>query len=133
MRAFKLLVLFIMLSAAYGFAGVITLDSIRAEFHPGTGTDSTVLKTAQDSWFSRDKGLHLTGSIILTAGLSKCLERFGENRLHQARRKGMTVTFVLGLSKEFRDGCQVRNRFSYKDLAYDILGTVIGGLIVSID
>jgi uncharacterized protein YfiM (DUF2279 family) len=42
------------------------------------------------------------------------------------------LSFSLGLGKEIYDHRKPSNRFSYKDLTADIVGIVIGVIIVSI-
>jgi putative lipoprotein len=85
-----------------------------------------------DSWFSRDKGLHLAGSLMTTVAISKSLQHFGNTSSARASYWGVGLSFSLGLGKEIYDHRKPSNRFSYKDLTADIVGIVIGVIIVSI-
>lgn len=44
----------------------------------------------------------------------------------------MLIVFILGLSKEIFDSKQQDDKFDVKDLLADILGIIIGGLILMI-
>lgn len=85
-----------------------------------------------DPWFSRDKGLHLVGSLMTTVAISKSLQRFGNASAGRATYWGIGFSFSLGLGKEIYDHRKPFNRFSFKDLTADIAGIVIGSIIVSI-
>lgn len=90
------------------------------------------VKKTYDSWFSPDKGLHLVGSMISTIATTKSIERFGNKKTKQATFVGMGFTLSLGLGKEVWDSRSPKNIFSTKDLFMDVLGTLIGGLLVSL-
>jgi|GEM_PF-402997 len=96
------------------------------------GDSLAVAREFIDSWFSRDKGLHLAGSLMTTVAISKSLQRFGNKSSTKASYWGVGLTFSLGLGKEIYDHRKPSNRFSYKDLTADIVGIVIGVILVSI-
>lgn len=85
----------------------------------------------QDKWLGADKGLHVLGSAICTIGVTKCLQRFADTGKRSSLLFGCGITFSLGVTKEFRDVTVAKNHFSYKDLIADIIGVMIGGVIVS--
>jgi len=99
---------------------VSTVDSLRKPvFH--------------DSWFSRDKGLHGAGSLILTAAVFNVQYRFGKSVREDAVLTSVGTALMVGISKELFDASRVNNHFSYKDLIYDVLGIMIAGVLISSD
>lgn len=98
-----------------------------------TENDSLSKPVIRDSWFSRDKGLHFSGSLILAAGMSNVHHRFGESSKREAIRTGAAITLLVGIGKELFDSTRVNNHFSYKDLSYDIFGILIAGVLIQSD
>ena len=86
-----------------------------------------------DRWIAVDKGYHLIGSIISTTGISNSCMQFVDIKKEKSIRMGAGITFALGLGKEFWDGHKNDNSFSWKDLSADILGIIIGTLLLQID
>ena len=86
-----------------------------------------------DRWIAVDKGYHLIGSIISTTGISNSCMQFADIKKEKSIRMGAGITFALGLGKEFWDGHKNDNSFSWKDLSADILGIIIGTLLLQID
>jgi len=43
---------------------------------------------------------------------------------------GMTFSFSLGIAKEYRDRYSSSGMFSWKDLAVDLFGVCLGGLLL---
>lgn len=87
--------------------------------------------TLDDSWFGRDKVHHfLSSAFLTTAGYYFCKEERGFSN-YKSQQGGISFSLSLGLLKEIRDGRKPNNAFSVKDLVADILGTVVGVLIVS--
>ena len=86
-----------------------------------------------DRWIAVDKGYHLIGSIISTTGISNSCMQFVDIKKEKSIRMGAEITFALGLGKEFWDGHKNDNSFSWKDLSADILGIIIGTLLLQID
>jgi uncharacterized protein YfiM (DUF2279 family) len=93
-------------------------------------SDTNILK---DQWFAADKGYHLIGSIISTAGISNSCMQFADIKKEKSIRIGAGFTFMLGLGKEFWDRNQKDNIFSWKDLSADVLGILIGITLLQID
>lgn len=85
---------------------------------------------APDRWIGQDKVLHLLGSIILTS-----MGTWGHENVHgyrnQAVRFGMGFSVTAGLIKEWFDGQSTSNRFSWKDMAVNCIGTLMAGLILA--
>ncbi len=92
-----------------------------------------VQKTAHDSWVSRDKGLHLVGSMISTIAVSKISQTFYAKSHSESIKIGIGFTFGLGLGKELWDSTKKNNKFSYKDLTADIIGIIIGSAILNFE
>jgi uncharacterized protein YfiM (DUF2279 family) len=86
-----------------------------------------------DSWFSVDKGYHLIGSLISTTGITNSALQFAKFDKEESLYAGAGFTFALGLGKELWDGHKADNRFSWKDLTADMIGILIGSLIMQID
>jgi len=95
--------------------------------------DTLVTKSAQDFWFSRDKGLHLNGSIILTTGIGTSLRRYSDFPDKKIIKTAAGFTLMTGIFKEIIDGTRKNNRFSWKDLSYDVAGVLIGIVILNIE
>ncbi len=86
-----------------------------------------------DSWFGRDKGLHLIGSLIGTTLISNINKNaFGMNNSN-SKTVGAGVVISLGFIKETLDSRQIKNRFSWKDLLADFAGVLLGLAILEID
>ena len=83
-----------------------------------------------DSWLGVDKAVHLTGSMILTAGVSKGLQKLADISKDKSIVIGFGFTFALGAGKEIWDSGKCGNFFSYKDLTANIIGACIGAVLV---
>ena len=87
--------------------------------------------TVTDYWFSRDKTHHfLTSAFLTTAGFYFFREQSRWSNLN-SQQGAVCFSLSLGLIKEIRDGRKKTNDFSWKDLTVDILGSVLGLVIVS--
>lgn len=79
-----------------------------------------------DRWLARDKAAHASLSCALVGfGYHWATRESGSGR-PAARTGSALITLSLGTAKEARDGCSQGNRFSWKDLAADVLGTACG-------
>lgn len=83
------------------------------------------VKKSQDDWLGKDKFGHLgvaTAFSVVGGGMA-------ENAFGMPKGKGIYVgvslTGVLSIAKEYRDD----TGFSKKDLAYDLLGMLLGTII----
>ena len=114
----KFVLILILVCAANIFAA--NIDSLE--------TDSTV----SDSWFAADKGRHVVGSMLSTIFLSKICETQLNMSAGEARFIGVSVTFTLGIGKEFIDQKNPRNFFSMKDLTANIAGIVFGLILLGL-
>jgi len=96
--------------------------------------DSSRHKNAavQDDWFGRDKLQHFIASAYLTgfgSGLSQqvfgCDEQAGG-------RYGAAFGITLGFGKELYDRFGRKQIFSWKDIAADALGVLVGLLMIGL-
>ena len=92
-----------------------------------------VKKENHDSWFSADKGYHVMGGMISTALVGQISLRGFDNSLKKSKTIGASATFTLGLVKEIYDSKQPNNYFSWKDLAANGVGVIIGIILLGIN
>ena len=90
-------------------------------------------KESHDQWFSADKGYHVIGSMISTTLIGQISLRSFNNSVKKSRVIGAGTTFTLGLAKEIYDSKSPKNYFSWKDLAANGVGIIIGIIILGIN
>jgi len=87
--------------------------------------------TLSDPWLGRDKMHHfLTSALLSSTGYYFFRDEHGFSN-HASQRGGIGFSLSLGLLKEIRDGFQPDNAFSVKDLVADMLGTMVGILLIA--
>lgn len=86
-----------------------------------------------DNWLARDKLAHVTVSLAAVGLANHWLEAESAETPVRARNTAVVFTLSLGVTKEFYDGAQNGNRFSFKDLAADIVGAALGTLLFTIN
>ena len=79
-----------------------------------------------DKWFAKDKAEHLVVSVFLTGVSCSIFRDFYRNREESSIYFSAGLTLSLGLGKEFYDRRTPGGKFSYKDLAADVLGIGLG-------
>lgn len=83
----------------------------------------------KSDWFTHDKFSHFTTSTFLYCWNYKVLH----NGCNLNRSSSSTISFsfvsLIGLGKEIIDSRQPNNKFSYKDLIYDLSGNFLGLII----
>jgi len=79
-----------------------------------------------DKWFAWDKVEHLGVSAFLSGVSYSVFRDFYYNKKESSVYFSASLTFSAGLGKEFYDLKAHQRRFSYKDLAADILGVGLG-------
>ncbi len=87
---------------------------------------------SSDSWLGRDKLAHFTVSLAAVGFANHWLEAENEELPVRARNLAMGFSLSLGLGKEIHDVTQPGNRFSFKDIAADVLGAVTGAILFTI-
>lgn len=100
---------------------------VSVAFHPSKADTIKI----QDKWLAWDKVEHLGISALFSGTLYSVFHDFYENDRKSSIYISSSLTFSLGLGKEFYDRRNPRNKFSYKDLAADVLGIGIGLLIAT--
>jgi uncharacterized protein YfiM (DUF2279 family) len=73
-----------------------------------------------DAWFSKDKFKHFFTSYIIYSVFYEV----------ESKKTSSLITFSIGLSKEIYDGFR-KEKFSYKDLFWDVLGIGLGIVLLS--
>ena len=100
-----------------------------------TQSDSTkIVKTENkqvDKWWGKDKAKHFLVSAFLAGACYKIYHNQWHNKKEHSLYFSTGFTLSLGLGKEIYDDARPQNKFSYKDLIYDLLGVGVGLLIVT--
>ena len=100
-----------------------------------THSDSTkIVKTEHkkvDKWWGEDKAKHFLVSAFLAGACYKIYHNQWHNKKEHSLYFSTGFTLSLGLGKEIYDNTRPRNKFSYKDLVYDLLGIGVGLFIVT--
>lgn len=86
---------------------------------------SDTLKVS-DKWFAWDKTEHLGVSAFLSGVSYSVFRDFYYNKKESSVYFSASLTFSVGLGKEFYDKKAPESKFSYKDLVADILGIGLG-------
>ena len=87
--------------------------------------------TLSDSWFSEDKAHHFLTSAFLSGVGYYFLYEERQFSNQKSQQGAMVFSLSLGLIKEIRDGFKPQNAFSVKDFVADVLGAVVGIMLVS--
>lgn len=129
-----ILILLFLVNTSLGQDNVIqsskfTIDSLQ---NPKPDFQNPKFKiTFSDSWFGRDKVHHFLTSAFLSGVGYYFLHEEQNISSVKSQYGGFCFSISLGLVKEVRDGFKPQNAFSVKDLVADILGTVVGIVLVS--
>ena len=86
----------------------------------------------RDQWFSPDKGYHVMGSLISTTLVGQISMNDFDNSTEKSQLIGAGTTFTLGLAKEIFDSKSPNNYFSWKDLAANGVGIIVGIILIGI-
>ncbi len=105
-----------------GIYKVFSADSMKTK-------ENSSFAFTKDDWLAKDKGMHLVGSFIATGVTTLSLKRLAGYSDSKSVNLGITFSLGLGFSKELYDGQQEKNRFSYKDLTADLIGSVLAYLV----
>jgi len=101
-------------------------DSTKEQSRVYNSELNTQTKTFKDDWVAEDKARHLVGSFILVGISSQSLKRFADFGSAKSTNIGFAFSFGIGFAKESYDGLQSNNKFSFKDLTVDLVGTTFG-------
>ena len=94
--------------------------------------ENKIKPAAQDSWISADKGYHVIGSMMTTTLIGQFGLRGLEMNRRDAKYMAVGASLALGVTKEIYDAKKPGNRFSWKDLAADGVGIIIGVLLLGV-
>lgn len=92
------------------------------------GLLSGCANTSADRWTGPDKLRHLAASAALGAGASYAAQEAGASE-GEARAAGLTFVFVIGSGKELYDQEVKGSVWSWQDMAWNLLGALLGGAI----
>ena len=95
--------------------------------------DSSQTTNHSDIFFAQDKGRHFIGSLMLTVLSAKITEHHFKQSRRNSKQVGAVVSFSIGLGKEVHDQSRANNRFSWKDMAVNVSGIIVGLLILGIE
>lgn len=83
----------------------------------------------QDPWWSRDKAAHLAASAAIAAAATQTAIDAGEHE-SRAHAQAVGVVLVIGAGKEVYDRGVGGTGWSWRDMAWNLLGGVLGGALV---
>jgi len=86
----------------------------------------------QDLWFSPDKGYHVLGSMIGTTLVGQISIKHFNNSMKKSQLIAAGTTITIGFAKEIYDSERPDNYFSWKDLAADGVGIIIGIILLGL-
>ena len=121
---------FVFLLVCFSFSAQLACGQdcgVTVAFHPPKADTVKI----QDKWLAWDKVEHLGISALFSGTLYSVFHDFYDNDWKSSIYLSSSLTFSLGLGKEFYDRRTPHNKFSYKDLVADVLGIGIGLLIVT--
>jgi uncharacterized protein YfiM (DUF2279 family) len=81
-----------------------------------------------DSFLSEDKAKHFLFSSFLTGSISYIAAVNPNVKSERPPAVGCSITLGIGILKEIYDATKPDNRFSVKDLIWDVLGISAGAL-----
>ncbi len=89
------------------------------------------VRKIEDKWLSWDKAGHfLISGILAGSSYSVYHESFNNDR-NSSIYFASIFTLSLGTGKELSDSRKPHDKFSYKDLIFDVMGAAVGLLIVA--
>lgn len=98
---------------------------------PALPSASAVVLTGQDRWLAEDKARHGLASLLLAGALGHVARRQWDVRPPEAKVMGCGVVLGLGVAKELWDRGRPGHQASFKDLAADAAGALLGAWALS--
>ena len=83
--------------------------------------------TNHDHWFGEDKLYHFAAAASIGAGSSAVARDRGASR-SEASIVGVSIAITAGVAKELYDEYVKRTYWSWKDMFWDAVGGIVGGL-----
>lgn len=85
-------------------------------------------KGLKDYSLTTDKQLHFGVSFLLSDTFESLLEINSDLTNKEKILLASSLSFSIGLAKEFKDSSEPNNYFSTADLTYDLFGSILGSL-----
>ncbi|MEA2104257.1 MAG: hypothetical protein U9P79_06420 [Candidatus Cloacimonadota bacterium] len=82
-----------------------------------------------NSYLQKDKFAHLTTACFLYCWNYKVMSDICQINSTKCKYLSFSLVNLMGLAKEFVDSKEKNNNFSYKDLMFDLMGSVAGMII----
>ena len=89
-------------------------------------------KKQSDIWFAQDKGRHMIGSLYGTVLIGQIGGRFSGTAKNDARLIAIGTMVSFGLFKEIYDGGKRDNHFSWRDMTANMIGIMVGYILLGI-
>jgi len=86
---------------------------------------------AKSKWLGEDKVLHFAGSAFLTYWNYGMSEDIMENSSEESIYFAVSFTLALGTAKEYSDKKLKKTGFSWRDIAYDTAGVIVGIVLIN--
>ena len=83
----------------------------------------------EDEWFGRDKAYHFVGGMGIGGVATAIALDSGEGEA-ESLVLAVGVTFGIGAGKEAFDASVRKTYWSWRDIAWDIAGGLVGGVVV---
>jgi len=83
-----------------------------------------------DRWLAQDKIKHLLGSFFLTGAMIYYFHYHGGLKGETSIQYGVACSVFLGFAKEINDKRYPNKFFSWKDLLFDLLGCILGWMVL---
>lgn len=84
-------------------------------------------------YWARDKGQHVVAGLYGTALIGQVAFRFTETSKGDARLIAVGTMLSIGMLKELYDSSKKDNRFSWKDMTANMMGIVLGFILLGIN
>jgi uncharacterized protein YfiM (DUF2279 family) len=94
-------------------------------------TETKIKRTKEDKWLSWDKFGHFFISGFLSGSSYSIYHKSFNNDKESSLYFAGTFALSLGIGKEITDMKKPQNKFSYKDLIFDLMGISLGLIIAS--
>lgn len=99
---------------------------------PAVNYKKFALKQPTDKWFSKDKWMHLSSAYIITLHGAYTSNHFFLLEKQPSLNFSVGMSIGLALGKEFYDAYGKDTYFSWKDLLYDLAGSALGYMTLTV-
>jgi len=123
----KIILVFLILFTFWNIADI----SFALDRNKSHGIEKKVKKVKEDKWLGWDKAGHFLISAFLAGFSYSIYYKSFDNDKKSSIYFASVFTLSLGAGKEISDMKKPKDRFSYKDLVFDVLGISAGLFIAS--